>query len=172
MRHGFCRIYIPPLRRYSMQIFISGASICMQSTGCDGEPDILFGPPQSAQSRHARNASKLFCHGCALSPSPRPIRTTLHCDFEDPSPLLLSGAGSESRISNTSRTAWMIFDDPSTKTRMPLRRWISKSVGQGSEADSAKGRVESQSTERSQASTLGILSTERGGIVMGMVDIA
>lgn len=129
-------------------------------------------PPQPAQSRHARNASKLFCHGCALSPSPRPIRTTLHCDFEDPSPLLLSGAGSESRISNTSRTAWMIFDDPFTKTRMPLRRWISNSVGQGSEADSAKGRVESQSTERSQASTLGILSTERGGVVMGMVDIA
>ena len=73
-------------------------------------------------------------------------------------------AAPPSRISNTSRTAWMIFVVPSVRTRMPFKRWISKSSSSlGLLPVGEDGSFESQRTERSQASTRGIWLGVIGG---------
>lgn len=117
------------------------------------------------------NDSKLSFQGSTVGPSPRPISTILHWTGDGLSSSLW--VGSESLISKTSRTAWMILLVPSSSRRIPFRRWISKSVGCDSGDELAgTGSVDSHRTDCSQESTCGTLSAGMGGVTTAIVEIA
>jgi len=68
----------------------------------------------------------------------------------------------------------MALSVPSSMMRTPLRRWISKSEGTGSEVSvsSEGGSLFSHRTERSQASTRGTLDAGIGGWEIEIVEMA
>lgn len=98
---------------------------------------------------------------------PRPIKTIFPCASSSSSfasfsigwLFVVEAETGRSKISKTSRTAWMYFtEEESRRWIRPLRRWISKVGMHGDkgvdeeEEEGGKGRVEVQRIERSQES--------------------
>lgn len=66
---------------------------------------------------------------------------------------------------------WML-ESASFRARMPFRRWTSKVEEVFAGYERGWGSVQSQRTERSQASTRGSLEVGIGGVVIDTVEMA